>query len=155
MSGVEQPRPFSWADAEPHIVKHGWSAGEVGAQAAGPGDGMSIQACRKRAALWKVRGFTVWEADRLATALGMYPSEIWGDVWWAQPAVDVEQLFRTLRSRARKARTADRSRRRVRARIVDGYTAVERAQARGPHQCAPDGCCARLRAADDMLTEAA
>lgn len=150
MSGVVQPRPFPWADVEPYVARAGWSAGELGAQAAGPDDGVSVQACRKRAALWKVRGFTVWEADRVATALGVYPAEIWGDVWWAVPAVDVDQLFRGLRTRARRLRGQQQSARRVRARLVDGYTTVERALERGPHRCAPEGCCVRATAYDEV-----
>lgn len=30
-------------------------------------------------------GLTVWEADRLAVALGWLPWTIWGDAWWLAP----------------------------------------------------------------------
>jgi hypothetical protein len=32
---------------------------------------------------WKLAGHVpVWSADRLACAIGLHPSEIWGQFWW-------------------------------------------------------------------------
>jgi hypothetical protein len=32
---------------------------------------------------WKLNGITVWQADRMACALGTHPSLIWAD-WWTR-----------------------------------------------------------------------
>lgn len=147
-------RPFAWADVEPLIVKAGWSAEEVGARAADPGVGTSTGACRKRVARWKTDGLTLWEADRLATALGVYPSAVW-PAWDELPPVDVDQVFRTLRTRRRYQSDRKARARRNRARRVTEYRALERASERGPHTCASDGCGCPRNAAQNVLTESA
>lgn len=45
------------------------------------------------------RGLTVWEADRLATRLGLHPSLIWGEAWWTarHEADETSRLFRRVR----------------------------------------------------------
>lgn len=149
MSRVTLPRPFAWADVEPFIARAGWSSEELGFQAAGPDEGRSVGACRKRVARWKTAGLTMWEADRVATALDRYPADIW-PMWDHIPAVDVDQVFRSLRSRRRRLSGKQQSARRRRAVLVDGYTTVERAVERGPHRCAPEGCCVRATAYDEV-----
>lgn len=39
-------------------------------------------AARQRAQHIKRLGLTEWQADRLAIALGLHPSLVWGDAWW-------------------------------------------------------------------------
>lgn len=35
---------------------------------------------------WREKGLTVDQADELAVLVGVHPSEVWGDVWWARSA---------------------------------------------------------------------
>lgn len=62
---------------------------------------------RRRAQRAKAEGLTVWEADRLAIALGWMPWCIWGDAWWTARGTwredSADGAFRVLRVNAREA----------------------------------------------------
>ena len=136
-------RPFSWELLEPYFVRSGWSIEELGRRAAAPGGTTSQSSCRRRVHRWKVSGLSLWEADRVATALEVWPPDVWGDLWWSVPSVvvDVDAVFRGLRARERRLRAQRVAAGRRRRVVVRGYEASERARARGPHVCAPEGCC--------------
>lgn len=45
-------------------------------------------------AYWRAKRagtITVWQADRLACALGVHPCELWGEDWWADVDLDDEE----------------------------------------------------------------
>lgn len=146
-----EARPFSWAAVVPFMERDGLVAEELGRRAAAPRDGLSRSACRQRVERWKRLGLTIDEADRVAVALGEHAWDVWGEAWWALPPLDLDVVFAGLRARRRRLEVERRGTLRRRAQVVAGYTAVERARERGPHVCAPEGCCgARNAARNDM-----
>lgn len=44
--------------------------------------GIPESAARQRVYRYAQRGITATEADRLAIAVGVHPSAVWGDQWW-------------------------------------------------------------------------
>jgi hypothetical protein len=50
-----------------------------------------LNADRRRVLRWRASGIPYWDADKVATALGVHPSKLWPD-WWTIEPDTVEQL---------------------------------------------------------------
>ena len=138
---IAATRYYTWADIEPWVERSGLSDGELGLRVNPTYD---VKAARRWVQRRKAEGFTYWEADAIALALGYMPGEVF-DGWHDLPTVDVDAIFRALKWDARKRaekRTATRKRQaRARRVLVTGYERSERARA---HRCDPEGCCGRV-----------
>jgi lambda repressor-like predicted transcriptional regulator len=131
---------FSFDAAVALVERRGWSAADLGLRAGAP----SVGAARKWVHRWKRRGLDEWEADRVATALGVHPAELWGGAWWSgvlvPPSERLDAALLELRwwcaAEARRRMEADANDlpRLSRREIVRGYDRLR------PHRCAADGC---------------
>lgn len=111
------------------------------------GDPSNPRRNRKKVRRWIERGLTVWEADTIATRLGVHPSAVWGPEFY-QGALDVADQCEVIDLTGRadvwtrirwELAAADRRRMEAdamfgptltRAEIVRGYQQIERARDR-------------------------
>lgn len=140
------PRPFT-LDPVRAIAQHRGLDDETLGRMMGRS---STASARRHAHRCQHDGLTFWEADRLATRLGLHPRMVWGDAYFtAQDGTEhlgeLERLLKVLGAWVRAQLREDARDRASRAEWVRWCNE------RRPHRCALDGC----RCGDRVLEVAA